>query len=345
MGREMALLRGRQGWCEPLELDTLYVGGGTPSMIGEGAMAELALRLGSGAALRDGGEWTSEANPESLSATLAADWRAAGVNRLSIGVQTFHPPSLRWMGRLHGAGGARAAVAIARSAGFENLSIDLIFGLPAHLDRDWAADLAQALLLEPDHISLYGLTAEPGAALGRWVREGRQVLPDEEQYADEYLLAHEVLTSAGFEHYEVSNFCRPGARSRHNRVYWGGLPYAALGPGSHQFFPPVRNWNLRSWSAYRDAILGGNLPIGGSEVVAPAEDALERTWLSLRTAGGFPLAPATAAQRACVRTWCASGLATVADDSVRLSADGWLLLDRLALDLYEAGMPLAATAA
>src|SRR5699024_7434712 len=136
---------------------------------------------------------------ESFTPELAADWRAAGVNRISLGVQTFSAPALRWMGRLHGPEGAEAAVAAARAAGIDNLSIDLIFGLPDRVERDWAADLDRALALEPEHVSLYGLTAEHGAPLGRRVREGREAMPDDDRYAFEFLLAHERLTEAGFE--------------------------------------------------------------------------------------------------------------------------------------------------
>src|SRR5262249_49861163 len=138
-------------------------------------------------------EWTAEANPESFTGELALDWLHAGVNRISLGVQSFHAPALRWMGRLHGATGAYDAMRVARKAGFENISVDLIFALPEQLKRNWRDDLEQALRLEPDHISLYGLTAESGAALGRWVREGRATMTTEESYADEYLLAAEVL--------------------------------------------------------------------------------------------------------------------------------------------------------
>ena len=210
-------------------LRTLYVGGGTPSLLGADAMARLLERLGS--PLRPDAEWTVEANPESLEPALAHAWRSAGVNRLSVGVQSFHEPSLRWMGRLHGAPGAKAAVAAARAAGFDDLSIDLIFALPNHLGRDWRDDLDQVLELAPEHVSLYGLGIEPGSALGRAVREDREPGVDEAQYAEEFLEAAECLTEAGFEHYEVSNFALPGHRSRHNAVYWTGEPYLGLGNG------------------------------------------------------------------------------------------------------------------
>jgi oxygen-independent coproporphyrinogen-3 oxidase len=221
------------------------------------------------------------------------------------------------------------------------VSLDLIFGVPDRLGRDWAEDLDRALELEPDHISLYGLTAESATPLGRWVREGREALADEDRYADEYLLAHERLVSAGFEHYEVSNFARPGRRSRHNFVYWTGAPYAALGPGAHSCYPPERRWNLRSWDAYREAIAAGRLPIDDRETVDPEAAVLESAWLALRTDVGFALDPATPAQRALAEDWARRGWATASGGILRLTPHGWLLLDRLAVDLAAAaaGVP------
>jgi len=278
-------------------------------------------------------EWTAEANPESFTPQVAAAWRRAGVNRLSFGVQSFHPEALRWMGRLHGAEGAREAVLRARRAGFENVSIDLIFGLPPAVGRSWRADLEQALGLDVDHVSLYGLTIEPATPLGRAVREGRVLGVDEEQYREEFLLATQMLGAAGFEHYEVSNFARPGRASRHNAVYWDGRPYLGLGNGAHSYAHPLRRWNLRDWSAYSRKAAAGELPEDGRETVGAAERRLERIWLALRTTSGLPLNELSAQGRRRVGRWQADGLADISDDSVRLTPEGWLLLDRLALEL------------
>jgi oxygen-independent coproporphyrinogen-3 oxidase len=228
-------------------------------------------------------------------------------------------------------------VEAARRAGFDNLSLDLIFGVPRRLGRDWAADVEGVLSLAPEHVSLYGLTAEAATPLGRWVREGREVMADEDRYADEFLLAHERLAGAGFEHYEVSNFGLAGRRSRHNFVYWTGAPYAALGPGAHAFDPPLRRWNLRGWDAYREAVRQGVLPLEGEEVVSADEAALERVWLGLRTAEGVAWEDATAVQRDLAALWEGSGWAVVAGGRIRLTAAGWLVLDRLAVDFTAAG--------
>lgn len=317
-------------------LATVYVGGGTPSLLGPGAMAGLAGVLGPHRLGDPELEWTAEANPESLTPEVAAAWRAAGVNRLSLGVQTFHEPALRWMGRLHGAEGAAVAVRAARDAGVENLSVDLIFGLPAHLGRSWTEDLGRALDLEPAHVSLYGLSVEPATPLGRAVEEGREAPVDGDRYADEFLEAAETLTAAGFEHYEVSNFARPGCVSRHNATYWTGAPYLGLGNGAHSYAPPMRRWNLRDWDAYAAAAGGGGATEEGRERLDAAALRLERIWLGLRTSRGLELEGLPTGARGVVRSWVRQGLAAATEAKVRLTTNGWLLLDRLTVELDEA---------
>src|SRR5690606_8333608 len=149
----------------------------------------------------------------------------------------------------------------------ENINIDLIFALPTRFNRDWQSDLLRVLDLAPEHVSLYGLTAEQGTPLGRWVAEGRETLAGEDEYAEQYLLAARMLADAGYIHYEVSNFARPGHESRHNRAYWTGAAYLGLGPGAHSLLPPVRRWNTRDWQHYRARVTQGELPLDGSEQV------------------------------------------------------------------------------
>lgn len=326
-------LLGRTGHALAGSLDTVYVGGGTPSLLGPTAMSRLADVLGP-ARLRDPElEWTAEANPESFSRELGAAWRAGGVNRLSLGVQSFHEPTLRWMGRLHGAEGAERAVALAKAVGLPNVSVDLVFGLPGHLGRPWRDDLERALALDVPHVSLYGLSVEPNTALGRAVAEGKEPGVDEERYREEFLEAAELLTQAGYEHYEVSNFARPGHSSRHNAAYWDGSPYLGLGSGAHSYVHPVRWWNARDWAAYRERLLAGRSPEEGREQIDAATQALEATWLGLRTNVGLDLGARSDEARALVREWERAGLARVSGGRVRLTASGWLLLDRLAVEL------------
>lgn len=315
-------------------LETVFVGGGTPSLLGPGAMAGLTEVLGPDRLDHPELEWTAEANPESLTPELASAWRAAGLNRLSLGVQSFQAPALRWMGRLHGVDGARNAVRVAREEGIHNLSVDLIFGLPAALERDWRADLETALSLNVPHISLYGLTSEAGTPLARQVAEGRVHMADDRRYEEEYLSAHELLTAEGYGHYEVSNFARPGFESRHNRACWDGLPYLGLGNSAHSYLPPIRRWNRRDWADYLRMLGANEAPVAERERLGPAELELERIWLGLRTDRGLELATLGPEDRNRIRTaWLPRGLARVRDGIVRLTARGWLLLDDLAVQL------------
>jgi oxygen-independent coproporphyrinogen-3 oxidase len=334
---ELAGVAAAEGWSRPLELRTLYVGGGTPSLLGVGAMGRLQSALERDAVLAEACEWTAEANPESLTREVAEDWREAGVNRVSLGTQTFHEETLRWMGRLHGAEGAEAAYRVARAAGFRNVSVDLIFGLPEHLGRDWEDDLARVVDLGPEHVSLYGLTAEAATPLGRRVAEGREVMPPEERYEGEYLLAVERLVAAGYEHYEVSNFAKPGHTSSHNRTYWEGSAWIGLGPGAHSFLPPRRWWNTRDWSAYRSRLANGGTAREEEEVIGAAESRLEHAWLGLRTSAGIARSELSGPQRDLAERWIGAGWATVAGERVRLTARGWLLLDALTVELTAAG--------
>ncbi|HEX2165712.1 MAG TPA: radical SAM family heme chaperone HemW [Longimicrobiales bacterium] len=330
---ELALRQRAGGWSG-LDLKTIYVGGGTPSLLGLGAMSRLRETLRRFATWSDADvEWTSEANPESFTGALAEDWVKAGINRISLGAQTFSREALEWMGRMHGPDGPGTAAHAAREAGLHNVSLDLIFALPSRLERDWAGDLDRVVALDPAHISLYGLTAEPATPLGRWVASGREALADEDRYAEEYLLATDRLGAAGFEHYEVSNFARPGRESRHNQAYWRHRPYIGLGPGAHSFEPPVRSWNVRDWAEYRRRLEQRESPEDGREELAAEDVSLERIWLGLRAADGLELSTLTASQRARAEAWTRSGLAVRSAEVVRLTRQGWLLLDRLAVEL------------
>jgi oxygen-independent coproporphyrinogen-3 oxidase len=320
------------------ELDSVYVGGGTPSLLGPAAMELLADALGRDRLRGDRLEWTAEANPESFTDDVARAWVRAGVNRLSLGVQSFDDRVLRWMGRLHGAAGAEEAVGRARRAGLDDVSVDLIFSLPQGIERSWTEDLDRALALEVPHVSLYGLTVEPDTPLGRRVREGRERPADEARYREEYLEAAETLARAGYVHYEVSNFALPGRESRHNTVYWTGDPYLGLGNSAHSYLHPLRRWNLRDWNAYEEAARGGRLPAQDQELLDAPQARLERVWLGLRTRRGLPLPEPASQGYHLMSRWVEQGWAYPPgpDASLRLTPGGWLLLDRLAVELDSA---------
>ena len=315
------------------ELDTLYIGGGTPSLLDPRFIAGVAGVIGRERLANPALEWTVEANPESFRERTADEWAAAGVNRISFGVQSFDPAVLKWMGRLHSPADAGAAVDIARAAGVANLSVDLIFGLPDNVPRSWEEDIARALELAVPHVSLYGLTVESGTPLHRAVRGGRASMPDGDRYRDEYLFAAETLANAGYEHYEVSNFALPGFASRHNRACWRGASYLGLGNGAHSYHGGRRWWNERDWAAYAERVEGSGGARAGVEVLSAGQVRLEALWLGLRTAEGLEDAGLGGSARLALRRWEAAGWASRSAGRTRLTPEGWLILDDLTLEL------------
>lgn len=332
---------------------TLYFGGGTPSKLGGTGVEQLVHRIrewaGSGqlSTFEQGAEITLEANPEDVTADAAARWVAAGVNRVSLGVQSFDPGVLEWMHRGHGPDGAREAVRILRAAGIPSISVDLIFAVPEHLNRSWTADLDAAISLDVEHLSVYGLTIESHTPLGRWTARGEVAEAPEERYEREFLEAHERLTAAGFEHYEVSNYGRPGHRAKHNSAYWTGVPYLGLGPSAHGFDGVERRWNTAAYAEWMRQLAAGQDPIEGRESVRRAPEAAsergataesataesaaaERVYLGLRTSDGLDISQN---EIKTVTPWIEQGWATLDGRRLRLTPQGWLRLDALAADL------------
>jgi oxygen-independent coproporphyrinogen-3 oxidase len=345
---EHTLLRAAGEW-DGEALDTLYLGGGTPSLLSPDAVADLVrhfllppapFRAAEGEAPptsldrleRDGPagvEVTIEVNPDDVTAASAEAWRAAGVNRVSLGVQSFDPAVLRWMHRTHDAAQAPRAMGILRRAGFDNVSLDLIFALPDAVKPDFQQDLEQALAIEPDHLSLYGLSVEPRTPLARWTSRGALLPTGEERYTREFLLAHARLTRAGFEHYEVSNYARAGCRARHNAAYWTGAPYAGLGPSAHAYAGGVRRWNVAPWAAYQRRVSRGRTPEEGREVLGQEERRLEAVYLGLRTCDGVDVSLIPASRSGVLDEAARNGLLEVSGRRVRATPRGWLTLDGL----------------
>ena len=315
------------------DLETLYLGGGTPSLLPPDALKTLLTSLRDAfhvTTSRDDVEVTLEANPEDVTPDNARAWRESGVNRVSLGAQSFDDRVLKWMHRPHDAARIGHAVRALRGAGIDNISLDLIFGLPAELERDWERDLEHALSLLPSHLSLYGLTVEERTPLARWVSRGATAVPNDDRYAEEYLLAHRRLAASGYAFYEVSNAARDGHRSRHNSAYWSGRAYVGLGPAAHSFDGHARRWNTAAWDAYRRALAAGRSPVDSEEVLTDEQRELERVYLSLRTDTGVSLS-AHPTNR--LTAWVSAGWATVAGGYVRLTHEGWLRLDALVGDL------------
>ncbi|HEU4700663.1 MAG TPA: radical SAM family heme chaperone HemW [Gemmatimonadales bacterium] len=326
VGREWRTWQHHPAWNEDPVVRTLYFGGGTPSHLAPAAIARLVETVARDRAIAPDAEITLEANPDDVTAEAARAWREAGINRVSLGVQSFDPRVLAWMHRVHTAEQVPAAVETLRAAGIAELSLDLIFGLPEALGRDWAADLAQALALAPDHLSMYGLTVEPHTPLGRWVQR-REVAPvGDDRYAAEFLETHRTLEAHGFEHYEVSNAARPGRRARHNSAYWRRAAYIGLGPSAHSGHGTERSWNLRDWTAYERAIRAGDPTTAAREVLDAEAIRLEELYLGLRTMDGLPADRLAAPIRG---AWIGAGWAEEREGRLRLTPEGWLRLDAL----------------
>ena len=324
------------GETEAHGLETLYLGGGTPSLLPPDALATLvtSLRDAFGAtSSRDAVEVTVEANPEDVEPEHARAWRRAGVNRVSLGAQSFDDHVLAWMHRSHDAARIGGAVRTLRDAGFDNLSLDLIFALPAELQRDWERDLELALSLGPDHLSLYGLTVEERTPLARWISRGAVVAPEDDRYAEEYLLAHARLAACGYRFYEVSNACRDGFRSRHNSAYWSGRAYVGLGPAAHSYDGRSRRWNIAAWPAYARAIAAGRSPVECEEILTPEQRELERLYLALRTDAGLPVTALDRPRPPSTARWIEHGWAEVNAGRLVCTPQGWLRLDALVGDL------------
>ena len=320
----------RFGSDDRWELDTLYLGGGTPSRLGGAGIARLIDLVRTRARLSDGAEVTVEANPDDVDPAAVATWRAAGVNRISLGVQSFDDRVLRWMHRVHDAAAALRAVETIRGEGIRDLSVDLIFALPAERERDWTRDLEMAVALQPTHLSLYGLTVEHHTPAGRWRERGEFVEAPEERYEQEFLEADRRLAGAGLAHYEVSNFGVAGHRARHNSSYWAGVPYGGIGPAAHEYNGAKRRWNVAPYAHWIRQLERGEDPIGGEEVLTEEERSDEAVYLGLRTVDGLAVDGSEILR---AERWIEAGWVTLADGILRLTPLGWLRLDAIAADL------------
>lgn len=309
-------------------VDTVYFGGGTPSLWGARRLCGALERIFAGFNVAPGAEITLEANPESAGdADALGTLRRAGFNRLSLGMQSACDGELRAIGRIHSARDTERAAEAARRAGFENLSLDLIYGLPGQDRARWLANLSAAAALSPEHLSCYGLKAEPGTPL----YASRDSLPDDDAQAGMYLDAVSFLEERGWAQYEISNFARPGFASRHNLKYWTLGEYLGFGPGAHSDFGGRRFAAARSL----DAFLAGNAPLSEDAAVLPRERAAERVMLGLRTVRGLPAAELAGAEPF-LRQCEAHGLALRASGRWRLTPEGFLVSNRIILTVQEA---------
>jgi putative oxygen-independent coproporphyrinogen III oxidase len=270
-----------------LEFSSVFFGGGTPSALSARAFSELWTLLTGAFAIAPGAEITLEANPESVRPVLLDAWRAAGVNRLSMGAQSFDSAELALLGRIHDAARPGAAFALARRHGFHRLSLDLMFGYPGHTEPRWRETIARALELEPEHVSAYCFIPERGTELGDAALSGVAPLPAPEEQAAAYACVTDTLAAAGLACYETSNFARPGAEARHNLVYWLVRPYVALGPSAHGFVGGERYGNHYAFSRWATALERGQSPEAEREPHDATARATEALMLGARLGCGI----------------------------------------------------------
>jgi putative oxygen-independent coproporphyrinogen III oxidase len=328
------------GVVGPRVVDTVFVGGGTPSLLGAPRLAVVLDAVRSTFGLAPGAEVTTEANPESTSPEFFAGLADAGFTRVSLGMQSAAPHVLALLDRRHTPGRAVAAAREARSAGFRHVNLDLIYATPGETADDLRGSLDAVLAAGVDHVSAYALIVEDGTALARRVSRGELPAPDDDVAAQRYELVDDVLSGAGFDWYEVSNWARsaagPGARCRHNLGYWCDGDWWGVGPGAHSHLDGVRWWNVRHPARYAALLAAGEPPEAGREELTAADRHTERVMLALRLASGLPLDLLDGAGRAAARSAAAAGLLSTAGltrGRAVLTRRGRLLADAVVRDL------------
>lgn len=312
------------------EIVSVFLGGGTPTTLEVADLKALLARLRSSYAVTFDAEVTIEANPDTVDEQRLTRLREAGYGRLSIGAQSFDRSVLAALERVHQPEAARRALAAAREAGFENVSMDLIYGAAGESVESWERTLREAITLSPEHVSAYALTIEPATSLGRQVAQGRTPAPDPDVQADMFEAACGLLGDAGYGHYEISNWAKPGYECRHNLGYWERRPYVGLGAGAHGYREGRRWWNVRPPEEYLSMVERDELPVGGSEELEPADAYLEEVFLRLRILQGIP---ASWIEDGRADPYLESGLLLDDDGNLVPTERGMLLLNELVLGL------------
>lgn len=331
----------RAHYLDNAPVETIYLGGGTPSMLPPEDVLSLLDKIRHHFTVTDNAEVTLEANPDDITTASLKQWMHAGINRLSIGIQSFHGHELTLMNRSHTAAQARQAIALSLEAGFSNLTVDLIYGVPESTTESFSGNLDILMQYPVNHISMYGLTVEPKTALAHFVKKGTLVLPPEKIALEQYALLTGKMEQAGFRQYEISNFARPGHEAVHNSNYWQGLPYLGIGPSAHSFNGNTRQWNVANNSRYVREIMAGTLP-AQVETLTPMMRFNELVLTGLRTVWGVSLERVANE----IGSVAANHLLTAAAPHVRsghmawtdgvltLTSSGRLLADGLAADLF-----------
>jgi len=341
LSQEIALARRVLGPGAPasgaMPVRTVFFGGGTPTLLPPREIGGVLRSIDDAFGLLPGAEVTIEANPETVDERILAELRAEGVTRVSFGMQSDVPHVLAVLDRQHQPGRPQQCARWARAAGFEHVSLDLIYGTPGESDDDWRRSLDAALAAEPDHISAYALIVEEGTRLAAQVRRGAIAAPDDDVLADRYLIADEMLSARGLRWYEISNWARSAdARCQHNMLYWTGGDWWGFGPGAHSHVGGTRWWNVRHPSAYAARLAAGESPGAGREILGPDEQSMERVMLGLRLADGLPISALSAPAKAAAERSLADGHLESSSwqaGKLVLTRGGRLLADAIIRDL------------
>ncbi len=331
----------QKNYLQGQEVNTIYFGGGTPSLLSEDELELLLNALHHNFSIARNPEITLEANPDDLSPASLKNMAAAGINRLSIGIQSFHEPHLKRMNRAHDATEAANCVQLAQNAGFHNISIDLIYGVPAPGHSIWLEDLQKAFSLQVQHISSYALTIEPKTAFGKWAATGKFTGSTDDFVAEQFEILLEQMQAHDFEQYEISNFCRPGFYSRHNSNYWRGVPYLGLGPSAHSFSGTSRQHNIANNAIYMHELAESKIPFELDELT-PEDQINEYILTSLRTKWGTDLAKLKKEKsvdllqlhKTYLQSLLQKEMVRIEDDVLYLTDSGKLLADKIAADLF-----------
>ena len=317
-------------------VSTVFVGGGTPTLLPPADLARFLAAVEERFGLADDAEVTTESNPDSIGAAGLAQLRAAGFTRVSFGMQSAVPHVLATLDRVHTPGRAAQAVADAWAAGFDHVSLDLIYGTPGESPADWDASLEAALAAGPDHVSAYALIVEDGTRLATRVRRGELPMPDDDALDDAYLAADERLSAAGLSAYEVSNWARDdAARCRHNLAYWRGDDWWGVGPGAHSHVAGLRWWNVKHPAAYAARLASGASPAAGRELLDAGSRRVERVLLELRLGEGLDVDVLTPTEQRRLPDLRVRGLLEPAGDRAVLTRAGRLLADGVVRDLLD----------
>ncbi|CAN5863585.1 radical SAM family heme chaperone HemW [soil metagenome] len=330
--QELSLAAGRLP--DPV-VDTVFVGGGTPSLLGESGLAAVLDAVRDAFVLAPDAEVTTESNPESTSPQFFAGIREAGYTRVSLGMQSAVAHVLQFLDRTHSPGRAVAAAGEALAAGFEHVNLDLIYGTPGETDDDLRRSVDAVLSAGVDHLSAYALVVEDGTALARRVRRGEMPAVDDDVLASRYELLDGAVSAAGFEWYEVSNWSRPGGECRHNLGYWGGGQWWGAGPGAHGYVGQTRWWNVKHPNAYATQLAAGVLPVADFETLSDEDRHVEAVLLAIRLRSGLPVSELLPSEQVRVDAVVAEGLLARAGDRLVLTDSGRLLADGIVRTLLD----------